>query len=84
MNVSHLKDLGAPQIGRGATLSASSHILLDGVMHTDVLPLAPFSNTNPVHGLASIDAPHVLCAALGAAGTVVVLVRHLLEGRGAA
>lgn len=44
-----------------ALVGTYSHILIDSVMHSDVLPFYPFSSASPLHTLISIDALHVLC-----------------------
>jgi hypothetical protein len=61
--------LGAAALG--AFIGAYSHVLLDSVMHSDIRPLAPFSQANPLFRVISLDALHTLCmvgAILGLAG----------------
>ncbi len=38
-----------------------SHVLLDGVMHEDAQPLAPFSDVNPVFDMVSLKVLHLAC-----------------------
>jgi membrane-bound metal-dependent hydrolase YbcI (DUF457 family) len=64
----------------GAALGAYSHIALDSIMHSDIRPLAPFSQANALYLLVSIDDLQYLCvlAAVAAAG---VLAARKLAGR---
>jgi membrane-bound metal-dependent hydrolase YbcI (DUF457 family) len=54
-----------------AFIGTYSHVLIDSVMHVDVLPFAPFSLTRPLHAAISIDALHVLCLATAVVGGLV-------------
>jgi len=56
----------------GAALGAYSHILLDGVMHVDVRPLAPFHSSNTLQGVVSIEALHMWCVAAGLVGLALL------------
>lgn len=51
-----------------AFIGTYSHILIDSIMHSDVIPLWPFSKASSLHGIISIDALHVLCLAGVAVG----------------
>ncbi|MDO8285851.1 MAG: hypothetical protein Q7T69_12660 [Rhodoferax sp.] len=51
-----------------AFIGTYSHVLIDSVMHVDVLPFAPFSLARPLHAAISIDALHVLCVATAVVG----------------
>lgn len=57
-----------------AFIGAYSHVLLDGVMHADVEPFAPWSTANPFLPLASIEALHVFCLVSGALGAILYFV----------
>ena len=70
------RNLTAVPIGIGAALGTYSHILLDGVMHTDVSPFAPFTQVNPLLGVISIRALHWVCIAAGIAGLVLIADRE--------
>ncbi len=56
----------------GALLGTVSHIVLDSVMHSDIVPLAPWNASNALYAWMSIDALHELC--LGAAGLGLLLL----------
>jgi len=58
----------------GAFAGTFSHILFDAVMHADMLPWAPFSKSNQLLGLVSIDALHITCALLGVIGAALFVV----------
>jgi hypothetical protein len=50
-----------------AFIGTYSHILIDSIMHGDVLPLAPFSKAT-LYNIISIDALHVACVVSGVVG----------------
>lgn len=63
------------RIGLGCALVSAAigvyvHAILDGLMHTDVQPWAPFAGGNPFVGLMSIYAIHLLCTGLGLFGLI--------------
>jgi hypothetical protein len=66
--------LSVPEpISFGAAVSAAfigtySHVLLDSMMHSDMKPLAPFSQANSMLGILSILQIYLLCMALGIIG----------------
>lgn len=68
----------------GAVIGAYSHLALDAIMHTDVRPLAPFSQANPLHGLISITMLYWACAIAGLLGLLAAAVYAMIrqaEGR---
>lgn len=68
-----------------AFIGSYSHVLLDGVMHTDVEPFAPFHDGNPFQALISIDALHTLCLVSAGLGAVLYYaISALLARRDAA
>jgi hypothetical protein len=46
----------------GAFVGTLSHIVLDGIIHADMHPLAPLSNANTLLGLVNHDAVYSGCA----------------------
>lgn len=54
----------------GAFLGTYSHIILDGIMHSDMSPWWPFSSGNPLLGSISIDQLHSICFLAGAVGFI--------------
>ncbi len=58
----------------GAFSGTFSHIGLDAIMHADMQPWAPLSESNALLGLISIDVLHIICLGLGIVGTVLFYV----------
>ena len=54
-----------------AFIGTYSHIFIDSIMHSDVMPLFPFSTASPLHGIISIDTLHVWCVASAVVGGLV-------------
>jgi hypothetical protein len=67
----------------GAAVGAWSHVVLDGVMHADMRPLAPWSDANPLLGALSVDRLHDACLLAGAAGVALFSARVLARRRSA-
>ncbi len=66
-----------------AFIGSFSHVILDGIMHTDVEPFYPFTLFNAFHGLISVQALHKLCLYSGLLGTGVYYgVRLWVQRRG--
>lgn len=65
----------------GAVLGGYTHIVLDGLMHGDIQPLAPFSAANPFQGLVSLEALHRFCIYAGVFGLATVGMRKLVHRR---
>ena len=45
----------------GALIGAWSHVLLDSIMHHDVVPFAPLTQANALVGLVSISNLYLTC-----------------------
>ncbi|VAV97870.1 hypothetical protein MNBD_ALPHA02-1312 [hydrothermal vent metagenome] len=54
-----------------AFIGSFSHVILDGIMHTDVEPFYPFTLFNVFHGLISVQALYKLCLYSGLLGAGV-------------
>ena len=52
----------------GAAAGTLSHVILDGIMHADISPLAPWSKANPFLDLISIELLHQFCILAGLLG----------------
>lgn len=65
----------------GAVLGGYTHIVLDGLMHGDIQPLAPFSTTNPFQGLVPLGVLHGFCVYAGGLGLVAAGMRKLMQHR---
>lgn len=57
----------------GAMLGAWSHVLLDSIMHHDVVPFAPVTQANALVGLVSISDLYLACLIAGVVGGGVLL-----------
>jgi membrane-bound metal-dependent hydrolase YbcI (DUF457 family) len=57
-------------IWTGAMVGSLSHIVLDGLIHYDMTPLAPVSQLNPIVGWLEHDMVYGLCSILGALGAM--------------
>jgi len=58
-----------------AFIGGYSHVFIDGIMHSDMRPLAPFSQQSIFLGIVNIDTLHILCvlaAVIGGAGFYLV------------
>jgi len=69
------QDLDIIAVAIGATAGTFSHVLLDSVMHSDIRPLAPFSDSNPLWGILSVQALHGSCVVSGLVAIVVLGVQ---------
>jgi len=72
------KQLTIRQIAIGAALGSYSHIVLDSLMHSDIRPLAPFSEGNPLFRLVSLSTLHLSCLVAGILGLALIGIRSLL------
>lgn len=68
----------------GAFIGTYSHVLLDGVMHADMLPLRPWSEGNALLRLMSIDALYLGCFICGVIGVALWLMAALSRRRAGA
>ena len=59
----------------GAFTGAYTHLILDSVMHADIVPLAPFTNLNNLLGTISIENLQYICLGSFAIGLIIYLVR---------
>ena len=63
----------------GSALGSYSHIALDSVMHTDIRPLAPFSDANPLYLWIGIVELHWWCLVAGIVGFVILSFRRAVS-----
>ncbi len=57
--------LGVLPVAIGAALGAWSHVVLDSIMHADITPFAPLSETNPLYQAISSRTLHIACLISG-------------------
>jgi LexA-binding, inner membrane-associated putative hydrolase len=71
------KRISWPAAGVGAFVGAYSHVVLDSMMHADLRPLAPFSETNALLSIISAGALHVGCVLGGVLGALLMVTTFL-------
>ena len=64
-----------------AFIGAYSHVVLDSIMHTDIEPLLPFSQSNELLGIVSVAVLHKFCVSSGLVGAVVYFAVSYLYAR---
>jgi membrane-bound metal-dependent hydrolase YbcI (DUF457 family) len=57
----------------GGALGAVSHIVLDGIMHADMRPFAPWSDANPFLHAIALSTLHWACIIAGITGVAIWL-----------
>jgi hypothetical protein len=65
-----------------AFLGTFSHVLLDSMVHADVQPFAPFCDSNPLLGLVSLGAAHMLCLGMGVLGVIGLVIALFVDSSG--
>lgn len=68
----------------GAFFGTLSHVALDSLIHHDILPLLPFSRSNPLSGLITHDAVYLACTVAGVLGAAAWLSLKWIGRRGRA
>ncbi len=82
-NLFQWQSLSPPPIWLGAAIGSYSHIVFDSVMHSDIVPLFPFSNANPLYQLISLGHLHLFCLLSALLGLVIIGVRRLFRSKNA-
>ena len=62
-----------------SVIAAYSHVLLDSIMHSDVMPFLPLSDKNPMLNIIDVGLLHVICIASGIIGAVALSVIYFLK-----
>ena len=68
------KPISWASIISGAFIGTYSHVALDSIMHSDLVPFYPFSQSNPLLGVLSFDSLHLMCVILGILGSLGVMI----------
>jgi membrane-bound metal-dependent hydrolase YbcI (DUF457 family) len=76
-----LRKLGVRSVALGAIIGTYSHVLLDSLMHADMHPFAPFSDSNPLLGAVFLNTLHGFCLLAGIVGALVSGVRYVWNKR---
>ena len=64
----------------GGLVGGALHVLLDGIQHEDMHPFWPFSDANPLLGIASLGVLELGCVVTGVIG-IAILARRLRRDR---
>ena len=73
----HAGELAIVPALMGGVVGGLSHSILDGIMHNDVRPFAPFSSANPLLDIVSLPALHATLVLAGVIGLLVLAIRAL-------
>lgn len=65
----------------GGVIGGASHPLLDGLMHPDIRPFAPWTDANPLLGMVELSTLHIVCVLAGIAGVGLMWMRLHRECR---
>lgn len=65
----------------GAVIGAYSHVVFDSMMHRDIRPWAPWSETNGLFEVIPVVALHWGCLLSGLAGLAILTSRKATEAR---
>ena len=60
----------------GAFSGTFSHLFFDAIMHSDMSPWAPLSDSNGLLGVISLSTLHILCVVLGLVGALLFLIHY--------
>jgi membrane-bound metal-dependent hydrolase YbcI (DUF457 family) len=63
----------------GAFLGTFSHVLLDSMVHADVQPWAPFSESNVLLGTIDFGALQLLCIGVGVLGCIGLMIVFMVD-----
>ena len=80
-NIFEWKALTLSQVSIGAAAGAYSHVVLDSIMHADMRPLSPFSNSNILLHIVSVEALHWFCVIVGGIAAAILSARILMQSR---
>ena len=58
----------------GTTIGVYSHVLLDSIMHSDITPFSPFTDTNSMLNTITVMELHIFCIVTGVFGAMTLLV----------
>jgi membrane-bound metal-dependent hydrolase YbcI (DUF457 family) len=75
------QSLSERAIWLGAAIGSYSHIVFDSVMHVDITPLFPFSDTNALYQLIPLSKLHLFCVFAAILGLFILGTRKLFKAR---
>lgn len=62
-----------------STFGAYSHVFLDSIMHRDIRPFYPISDSNYLLGVIEISSLHEFCVYSGIIGVCIIVCRLILS-----
>jgi hypothetical protein len=65
----------------GGLFGGASHTILDGLVHTDVRPWAPLTESNSLYGLLTWNTVEIVCVAAGICALTLLTGRMVLAFR---
>lgn len=71
------RELSTVSVTIGAAFGSFTHIVFDSIMHSDIRPFAPFSDSNLLLRTIPLDVLHWSCVLAGAFGIALMLLRKL-------
>ncbi|KQV54026.1 MULTISPECIES: DUF4184 family protein [unclassified Duganella] len=71
------RDLSTASVATGAAFGSYTHVVFDSIMHSDIRPFAPLSDSNPLLRAIPLDTLHWSCVLAGAIGIAILLMRKL-------
>jgi membrane-bound metal-dependent hydrolase YbcI (DUF457 family) len=74
-NLFQWQDLKSSSVLLGAAVGSYSHIVLDSVMHHDIVPLSPFSRANALYGIVPLGTLHLFCVLSAIVALVIFALR---------
>ncbi|MGQ2965408.1 hypothetical protein [Methylophilus sp.] len=75
-NLFQWQSLNSRAIWLSAALGSYSHIVFDSVMHADITPLYPFSETNVLYQLIPLGTLHLFCIFAAILGLLILGIRQ--------
>lgn len=82
-NICDWQSLTTRPIWLGAAAGSYSHIVLDSVMHQDIVPLSPFSETNILFRITPLGELHLFCIFSALFALVILGFRWLIKAKNA-
>ena len=75
------KRLNVRMVLVGAAIGSYSHIVFDSIMHSDIRPFNPFSESNPILHIVPLGTMHWAMVASGMLGLIILGIRKLVGGK---
>ncbi len=72
-------EINQAAIAFASILGAYSHIVLDSIMHSDIKPFYPFSESNHLLKIIDIYSLHELCIYSGIVGLIIIACKFFIK-----